>query len=202
MKLQLDLANCYGINQLSKELDFTKSATNDGINSLYAPNGTLKTSLAKTFKDVEKNKDTKDLIFPSRTTVRNIKIDGADIASPQVMVIDSYNESYSSQQLSTLLVNEELKQQYDTALKEVDGKRSALINGIAKKSGKRDVPSLFNEAYGIPQKELLGLLVTLFEQTNPNYTQYGEYKYDTLFNQKALQLIATEDLSRDLADYV
>ncbi|EPO2956649.1 hypothetical protein ACUT6V_003366, partial [Vibrio cholerae] len=68
MKLQLDLANCYGINQLSKELDFTKSATNDGINSLYAPNGTLKTSLAKTFKDVEKNKDTKDLIFPSRTT--------------------------------------------------------------------------------------------------------------------------------------
>ncbi|HIF6041198.1 hypothetical protein P3745_17820 [Vibrio parahaemolyticus] len=96
MKLQLDLANCYGINQLSKELDFTKSATNDGINSLYAPNGTLKTSLAKTFKDVEENKDTKDLIFPSRTTVRNIKIDGADITSAQVMVIDSYNESYSS----------------------------------------------------------------------------------------------------------
>lgn len=152
MKLQLDLANCYGINQLSKELDFTKSATNDGINSLYAPNGTLKTSLAKTFKDVEENKDTKDLIFPSRTTVRNIKIDGADITSAQVMVIDSYNESYSSQQLSTLLVNEELKQQYDTALKEVDGKRSTLINGIVKKSGKRDVPSLFNEAFGIPQK--------------------------------------------------
>lgn len=202
MKLQLDLANCYGINQLSKELDFTKSATNDGINSLYAPNGTLKTSLAKTFKDVEENKDTKDLIFPSRTTVRNIKIDGTDIASSQVMVIDSYNESYSSQQLSTLLVNEELKQQYDTALKEVDGKRSTLISGVAKKSGKRDVPSLFNEAFAVPQKELLGLLVTLSEQTNPDYTQYGEYKYDTLFNPKALQLIASEDLSKDLADYI
>ncbi|EPO5388652.1 hypothetical protein ACUB1N_000389 [Vibrio cholerae] len=63
MKLQLDLANCYGINQLSKELDFTKSATNDGINSLYAPNGTLKTSLAKTFKDVEKTRIQRILSF-------------------------------------------------------------------------------------------------------------------------------------------
>ena len=74
MRIQLDLSNCYGINQLSKELDFTKSNTSNGINSLYAPNGTLKTSLAKTFKDVAKSKDTKDLIFPNRTTVRNIKI--------------------------------------------------------------------------------------------------------------------------------
>ncbi|PQJ67338.1 hypothetical protein [Photobacterium angustum] len=197
MKLKLDLSNCYGINKLSKELDF-----NSGINSLYAPNGTLKTSLAKTFKDIETNKNTKDLIFPDRITIRNIKIDGADISADQVMVIDSYNESYSSQQLSTLLVNEELKQQYDTALKEVDGKRTALINGIAKKSGKRDVPSLFKEAFGIPQKELLGLLVTLSEQEKADYTQYGEYKYDTLFNPKVLQLITSEGFSKDLADYV
>ncbi|WP_318492468.1 hypothetical protein [Photobacterium leiognathi] len=197
MKLKLDLSNCYGINKLSKELDF-----NSGINSLYAPNGTLKTSLAKTFKDIETNKNTKDLIFPERITIRNIKIDGTDISADQVMVIDSYNESYSSQQLSTLLVNEKLKQQYDTALKEVDGKRSTLINGIAKKSGKRDVTSLFNEAFGIPQKELLGLLVTLSEQEKNDYTQYGEYKYDTLFNPKVLQLLTSEGFSKDLADYV
>ncbi|WP_318502265.1 hypothetical protein [Photobacterium leiognathi] len=197
MKLKLDLSNCYGINKLSKELDF-----NSGINSLYAPNGTLKTSLAKTFKDIETNKNTKDLIFPERITIRNIKIDGTDVSADQVMVIDSYNESYSSQQLSTLLVNEELKQQYDTALKEVDGKRSTLINGITKKSGKRDVTSLFNEAFGIPQKELLELLVTLSEQEKTDYTQYGEYKYDTLFNPKVLQLITSEGFSKDLADYV
>lgn len=202
MKLKLDLANCYGINQLSKEFDFTRSATNDGINSLYAPNGTLKTSLAKTFKDVETKRATKDLIFPERITVRDIKVDDVDITADQVMVIDSYNESYSSQQLSTLLVNEELKQQYDTALKEVDGKRSTLINAVAQKSGKRDVHTLFQETFGIPKKELLGLLVTLAEQDNPDHTQYSEFKYDTLFNPKVLQLIATEDLSQDLSDYV
>jgi len=202
MKLKLELANCYGINQLSKELDFTRTATNYGINSLYAPNGTLKTSLAKTFKDVGANDTTQDLIFPDRATVRDIKFDGVDIIAEQVMVIDSYNESYSSQQLSTLLVNEELKQQYDTALKEVDGKRSNLFNAIAQKSGKRDVEALFSEAFSLSKKELLGLLVALSEQENPDNIQYSEFKYDTLFNPKVLQLVASEDFSQDLADYV
>ncbi len=52
MKLKLVLENCYGINKLNKEFDFTKSVNNYGVNSLYVPNGSLKTSLAKTFIDV------------------------------------------------------------------------------------------------------------------------------------------------------
>lgn len=40
------------------------------------------------------------------------------------MVINSYDESYSSKQVSTLLVNEALKRDYDEALKEVDDKRN------------------------------------------------------------------------------
>ena len=45
MKLGLDLENCYGINKLAKELDFARIDGIDGVCSLYAPNGTLKTSL-------------------------------------------------------------------------------------------------------------------------------------------------------------
>ncbi len=56
MILGLDLTNCYGINRLQKEFDFSKAGGVEGVYSLYAPNGTLKNSLAKTFNDVAEGK--------------------------------------------------------------------------------------------------------------------------------------------------
>lgn len=202
MKLLLDLANCYGINQLSKELDFTKTATNSGVNSLYAANGTLKTSLAKTFKDIETGSHTQDLIFPDRKTNRNIKIDNKDITSQQVMVIDSYNESYSSKQISTLLVNDILKQQYETVLREVDDKRNALLKALSKISGKRDIATLICNAFSRPEKSLLELLTELWQQDLPDQTRFNEFKFTDLFNPKVIELISAGDFNQELAEYV
>jgi energy-coupling factor transporter ATP-binding protein EcfA2 len=202
MRLKLELSNCYGINRLSKELDFTKSADNDGVNSLYAPNGTLKTSLAKTFKDVEANKPTKDLIFSDRATNRGIKINNIDITAEQVMVIDSYNESYSSKQISTLLVNDVLKQQYDTALNQVGAKRDLLLKALVKLSGKRDIAALICEAFSRQEKSLLELLTELSLKNIPDYTRFSEFKFSVLFNPKVLELISSGDFSQELAEYV
>jgi len=207
MKLKLALENCYGINQLNKEFDFTKSANNDGVNSLYAPNGTLKTSLAKTFIDVVNEDETKDLIFPERETKRDITIDNVAITPEQIMVIESYNESYSSKQLSTLLVNDALKQQYDTALKEVDEKRTTLVKAIAKPAGKKGVainafPKLICEIFGRPEKAFLELLAELHQETLPDFSSYTAYKFADLFNDKVLAVIAKGDFAKELSDYV
>lgn len=207
MKLKLALENCYGINQLNKEFDFTKSASNDGVNSLYAPNGTLKTSLAKTFIDVVNGEETKDLIFPDRETKRDITIDNVAITPEQIMVIESYNESYSSKQLSTLLVNVALKQQYDAALKEVDEKRTALVKAIAETAGKKGVainafPKLICEIFSKPEKGFLELLADLQRETLPDYSSYTAYKFADLFNDKVLAVIAKGDFAKELSDYV
>lgn len=148
MRLGLDLENCYGINKLVQELDFTRIDDVDGVCSLYAPNGTLKTSLAKTLKDIEEDRQSKDIIFPERATKRLVTLDGQPIDAGQIMVINSYDESYSSKQVSTLLVNEALKRDYDEALKEVDDKRALLIKELAKSSGKQNkaIPELICEA--------------------------------------------------------
>lgn len=202
MKLNLELTNCYGICHVSTELNFVKSQTDNGVNSLYAPNGTLKTSLAKTFKDIESGDVSKDLIFPERVTNRDIKIDGVNITSEQVMVIDSYNESYSAQQVSTLLVNDALKQQYEAALKEVDGKRTSFLKSLVKVSGKRDIASLLCEAFEVPEKSLLELLTELSEKNLPDQTQYSKFKFLDLFNPKVIELISSGDFNRELSEYV
>ena len=207
MKLKLVLENCYGINKLNKEFDFTKSVNNDGVISLYAPNGALKTSLAKTFIDVINEDETKDLIFPDRVTKREITIDNVAITPEQIMVIESYNESYSSKQLSTLLVNDTLKQQYDIALKEVDEKRSTLIKAIAEQAGKKGVainsfPKLICEVFGKPEKAFLELLAELHQESLPDYSGYTAYKFGDLFNDKVLAVIAKGDFAKELSDYV
>ncbi|WP_415870241.1 hypothetical protein [Aeromonas caviae] len=202
MKLKLELENCYGINKLLADFNLEKTAKNNGVNSVYAPNGTLKTSLAKTFKDIESDKVTTDLIFTERRTKRNISIDGADIDKSQVMVIDSYNESYSSKQLSTLLVNDALKQQYEQALMEVDDKRSALIKALAKISGKKNTPELICESFGRQEKDLLELLSELHQQNYQDFSSLQAFKHDQLFNPKVLELVSSGNFSQELAEYV
>jgi hypothetical protein len=202
MKLKLELQNCYGINKLFADFDLTKTDKQNGVNSLYAPNGTLKTSLAKTLKDIESDNITKDLIFPTRITNRNVYIDGADIAASQVMVIDSYNESYSSKQLSTLLVNEVLKQQYDQALMEVDDKRSILVKDLAKISGKKNIPELICDSFGRQGKDFLELLSELHQHNHQDFSAFQKFKHSELFNSKVLELVSAGDFSQELAEYV
>lgn len=202
MKLKLELTNCYGINQLNKEFDFTKTHNNDGVHCLYAANGTLKTSLAKSFKDIELERTTRDLIFTDRITNRSIKIDNIDIVKEQVLVIDSYNESYSSKQISSLLVNDALKQQYEAALKEVDDKRSNLQKALIKTSGKRDPFNILFDAFERPENTLLELLTELHEIEHPDLTNYAEFKYGDLFNPKVIELISSKDFNKELTEYV
>ena len=47
-KVTVDLQNCYGIKKLKKEFDFSEHRAY----AIYAPNGSIKSSLAQTFKDV------------------------------------------------------------------------------------------------------------------------------------------------------
>ncbi|MGX9240708.1 hypothetical protein ACWXWB_22950 [Pantoea dispersa] len=204
MKLGLDLENCYGINKLVKELDFSKIDGIDGVYSLYAPNGTLKTSLAKTLKDIEEDRQSKDIIFPERATKRLVTLDGQPVSADKIMVINSYDESYSSKQVSSLLVNETLKREYDEALKEVDDKRTLLIKELAKSSGKQSkaIIELICEAFGQPEKELLDLLSDLNSKNLQDYSSLAIFKYGDLFNSKVLELAATDSFDEELTDYV
>jgi hypothetical protein len=78
-KLKIKFQYCYGIKKLEKEFIFSNRAF-----SIYAPNGSMKTSFAKTFDDRSKNKDTTDLAFPSRTTIKEIFSDNQPISPENI----------------------------------------------------------------------------------------------------------------------
>ena len=95
-KLKIHFENCYGIKKLKYEFDFSTKK----IYSIYAPNGTMKTSFAKTLRDFSLNTDSKDLIFPERLPIRQIQDENdAILSSEQIFVIEPYNPDFKSDKL-------------------------------------------------------------------------------------------------------
>ena len=98
-KLNINLTNCFGIEALSHEFDFS---TGNAI-SIYARNGLMKTSFANTFRLIQNGDIDKigDKIFGYQGNAV-VQIDGNPIAQDQVFVIKSYESSYESD-ISSLL---------------------------------------------------------------------------------------------------
>src|SRR3989338_11388461 len=134
-QLKINLKNFYGIKQIEKDFDFLRN----GTYAIYAPNGVMKTSFAKTFKDLSLGLNSKDLIFPERETIREIKKeDGNNVTKEEIFVVEPYNENFNSEKMSTLLVNKELKARYDEIHLKIDEEKDKLLKELKILSGLRD----------------------------------------------------------------
>lgn len=126
-KLNIELTNCFGIDSLKHEFDFGKGNTF----SIYARNGLMKTSFAKTFQLIQQGKkeNISDAIFGEPGSAI-VQIDGQDIEKKQVFVVKSYESSYESD-ISSLLIKGDIQ----TQLKDVFKVRTKLLKALEKDSG-------------------------------------------------------------------
>ena len=127
-KLNVKLENCYGIEKMEYEFDFSE---NNAI-AIYARNGLMKTSFSKTLKKIQDNKngEIRDEIF-NKPGVANILEDGNAINSSSVFVIKSFESYYESNSITDLLVNDNIKTQIKNVLK----LRDRFLKELEKNSG-------------------------------------------------------------------
>ena len=106
--LQCKLSNCYGIDSLEYTFDFKEVKTN--VFAIYARNGLMKTSFAKTFKMLQDGKESeiRDEIFNEEGRIE-ITTDQGTIDKDSIFVIKSFENSYESNNISSLLINEDIK---------------------------------------------------------------------------------------------
>lgn len=202
MKLKVDFKNCYGINELVHTFDF------DVTNSyaIYAPNGFMKTSFSKTFDDLAKNNETKDLIFPDRVSNRVIKDDiGKDISAASVFVVEPYNADFSSEKTSLLLVNSEVKQRYEDSLKKISEKQSALflkLKQLSGLTGRTTTPETeILKCFG--RKSLAELIEFLEDKINQGTpSELSTVVYSEIFNDKTIGLLESGSIKDQLEEYI
>lgn len=196
-KLNIKLENTYGIRKLDHTLDFGKTKTY----SIYATNGSMKTSFTKTFNDVVNGVDSVDIIFPERVTKRDIKDDGVDISPGKVFVVEPYNPDYQSDKTSTLLVNQELKKQYDTIWTGIKNLEGELIKNLIKSSGRKDTEDEVSEVFISTKGKFLDAVQRVNAEVNDGKAPiYHEVSYKILFDDKVTKVLA--DIQPELADYV
>jgi len=199
-KIKFDFQNCYGIKKLSQELTFENKRTF----AVYAPNGVMKTSFAKTLDDYAKDFETKDLAFPDRNTVRNILVDDKPIDKNSIFVIESYNKDYKSEKISTLLANSKLKQDYEEVHKEIGKsitnltKRLKQLSGL---TGRKD--SIEDTISNIFRKEFLDFLLEKEEEiTRSSTLPFHDIKYQIIFNDTVSKFLENQELKKDISDYI
>lgn len=200
-KLSVDLKNCYGIRSLQHTFNFSKNSSC----VIYAPNGIMKTSFAKTFQDISADKKPSDRIFNTRETISSIVDENAiALTKEKIFVMEPYNEGYRSEKISTLLVNKTLKDAYDHIHQTINEKKEVLIKELKTHSGIKNKPdAILAEVFTHDQKEFFTTLILIQTEVIANKEPLlAEVPYLKIFNDKVNEFIKSSDFRQKLADYI
>ena len=111
--LEIDMENCFGISKFEHKFDFA----DDTCVLIYAPNGMMKSSFARTFECISKD-DKKsvpcDRIYPQRKTNCTVKCDGKSIDPKSIFVANAESDIATDNRITTFLASKELKERYDS----------------------------------------------------------------------------------------
>ncbi len=198
-KLNINFQYCYGIKKLEKEFEFKKNR----VFAIYAPNGVMKTSFAKTFSDYADDKKTEDLAFPDRETIRIIEAD-SKIEPNNIFVVEPYNEDYQSEKISTLLANKKLKKEYETIHKDIDKAKKELIKKLKQLSGltgrNDNIEKIIEKIFGESFFDFL-LENEAFISNNETLT-FHNIQYKIIFNDKVVKFLNTKDFKNTIKEYI
>ncbi len=203
--LDIKLENCYGIQKLDATLTFKGSAKvpAGSVFSVYAPNGFMKTSLARTFLDVQEGRDSQDLIFPERPTSRLITSAPATPITPEsLFVIKPYVERYAGVGTSTLLVNQKLRDEYEEAVRNIESTQESLLKTLKEISGWPGKASPANEIKDIFQfKNPYDFFADLADSLDGD-TRFSDLAYAEIFNDKTIAAFKAGTLHEQLQEYM
>lgn len=200
--LTIDLENCYGIRKLETKLDFSTSKAV----AVYAPNGSMKTSLAQSFQDIANGVDSKDRIFPARTCKRVVKDEsGADLPKESVLVVRPYDEVMGhTAKTSTLLVNPALRKEYENLHAEIDAAKDALLKALKEQSGsKKDLEKEVSSTFTASDDKFYVALNRIKDEvTAQTDAPLADVPYDVVFDEKVMSFLGTKDFKTAIDGFI
>ncbi|MCB9044688.1 MAG: hypothetical protein H6550_00985 [Chitinophagales bacterium] len=182
----INFENCYGIGKLSHDFDFNK--TNTFL--IYAPNGTMKTSLAKTLRYFtnEKVATPCDQIYTDRVSKYEMKINGVGYKKGEednILIIDPEVTNYdASNKISSFLASKELKERFDKIYEELDKQKAEFIKKLKLVSKSNDCESEIISTFKTTSNEtffdVLDRVMPSLKSDLPKYS----FRYNDIFDSK------------------
>lgn len=200
--LTVELENCYGIKKLKAQFDFSESSAC----AIYAPNGSMKSSLAQTFQDIADGAASKDRIFPARATTRIVKDEsGADLAKESVLVVRPYDQEFGhTAKTSTLLVNPALRKEFEAVHADIDAAKTAFLKALKEQSGsKKDLEKELSSTFTARDDQFYVALNRIKDEVaqQPD-APLAAVAYDVVFDDKVLAFLGTKDFKSAIEGYI
>lgn len=200
-KIKIDFTNCFGIKELKYTFDFTSKKAC----SIYAPNGTMKTSFAKTVKCISDEEAPQDLINTEKVSNALItKSNGEDVSSGDVFVIESYKEDYESKRVSMLMVNKELKAKYDKIHSDLEKKKDTILKKLSPLCGMRskgEIEIEISNTWGSTPRNIF----QCFEEIKALLEEFSspiDIKYKIIINEKVIEFLKDKDTKTLIKEYI
>jgi hypothetical protein len=203
-KITVNLENCYGIRKLRHQFDFSQRKAY----AIYAPNGSMKSSLAATFKNVADGTKPVDRIFPERTSVSKITDEnGSELPRESVLVLPPYDEYFShTEKTATLLVNNVLRRELEQLLTEINKSKAVFLKAMKDQSGSKK--ELDNEiALAFMKTDDADAFYQALDRVKNEVKEqkdapFATVPYDSIFDDKVLTALGTKDFKTAIQDYI
>lgn len=193
-KLSIKLENCYGIDKLEQEFDFSKCRAV----AIYAPNGMMKTSFAKTFEAKSLGKEPLESLY-NNASLAVIKTDGNNIDKNEIVVINSFENINTDKSVSSLLVDEISKNEYDQIFTEIAKQKTSLISKLNRISGIKQTEIENIIAADFNEKDFFKFLSNIdFENIDD---EFSEIKLSEVFDIDVLAFLKKPDVINNINVY-
>lgn len=202
--LEIQLQNCFGIGKLDHKFDFGQLTTNTFL--IYAPNGTMKTSFARTLDLIAKN-DTKsmpcDRVYDNRPTTHTIVSDGNALPIESILVVNAEDNNYdSSSKISSFIASKDLKKKYDEIYSELENQKNEYIKKLKQVSQSTDCEAEFFNAYSQSPKDTFFELISTISKTLLSKPDTYNFRYNDIFDKKGNVQKFLDKNQKLLSDYV
>jgi hypothetical protein len=201
-KVSVKLKNCYGISSFEHVFDFTLKPSVKAC-MLYAPNGSMKSSFARTMQDLSEGKTPKDVVYPDRVTSWEVKnaTNQTDILPESIYVVKSQVTGEDSGKISLLLAKEQLRAQYDKIYADIRSKKDDLLKILQSLSGlKKDTETALAEGY---KGDVVNALFSMKDEVS-KYQEEGlaSVQYVDIINDQTEKILKESDFISNLDDYI
>lgn len=199
--LSVDLENCFGIGKLKHEFDFNSS--NSYL--IYAPNGTMKTSFARTLDLIAKNdkkNQPKDQVHHKNSKFE-ILSDGGVINHNSILVVNAEDNSFdATHKITSFIASKELKEQYDVIYSELNIAKTELLKKLKSISQSSDCEGEYVGTFRKDESSNFFEILSTHANELQDDASKISFKYNSVFDSKGTVknfLIKNEGL---LDDYI
>ncbi len=201
-RVEIKMADCGGIRKLEEQFNFTDEKSTI---SIYAANGSMKTSFANTLDEYSSNDGfTENPYFKDRIKDCTVSFDGSAAAKESIKVIKPFSDKYDSDGVSTLLVNDELRKRYQELTVSIKRKREALLGKIATATGIRGQPHTeeeINKSFGkdslVENLQEASNSLDTFRSSLPSGLNYRD-----IFTKKIEDILEKKEVKEQLVEYL